>query len=89
MEACVKAVPQGSVVPFWESFVVYTTFSDGRVNLRRSTKLAAQRGHCLELKTSHPAACLQRFWGWSGCCLLLYVSAQTSGWARFFAQSLG
>ncbi|CAL1128766.1 unnamed protein product [Cladocopium goreaui] len=23
----------------------------------------------------------------AGCCLLLYVSAQTSGWARFFAQS--
>ena len=25
----------------------------------------------------------------AGCCLLLYVSAQTSGWARFFAQQLG
>ena len=24
-----------------------------------------------------------------GCCLLLYVSAQTSGWARFFARQLG
>lgn len=28
-----KAVPQGSVVPFWESFVVYTTF------LRRPSEL--------------------------------------------------
>lgn len=25
----------------------------------------------------------------AGCCLLLYVSAQTSGWARFFGQLLG
>ena len=57
---------------------------------RRTNDLGQGQG---QVPTWRHTVCMPRSWirtipleSCTGCCLLLYVSAQTSGWARFFGQ---